>query len=582
MIAEQFVEDKWKNSDYGNGFLHKLNQMRTNQENCDFSLEVGGETLYVHRVALAVTSPYFAAMFRNNTKEKAMGSMELEDNDATAVKAIIDYIYSGEITLTEANVQLVYLTADYFQIEWIKKKCVEFFKSKLNPTNCFQMRRFVGESIDLCKRTKHLNVYCCLDKPPFEELYECSHNYILKHFDKLIHKEELLRLSFEEIEELVKDDRLAVAFEDNAFKAIMKWVKYDLEERKGYLAELMSLIRFPFIRNEFLRGHVINETLLKNDPHCNEFLTQLCTYRLTSVSKRSPDQTRNISKNRNARFHVLLSGGEDVKTGWPQRKCRVFNVSNSKICSISDMVDRRNGNSVISLNDVVYSVGGYDEDVLESAEYYDQVSRKWIHIEPMNRGRVYFGICAHNSLIYAIGGAHLSSVESYNASTGKWYACPNTPVAYEWWCRAAVVENSIYSLGRGTDGVTSCIRFDPREGRWYKLNEIPGRPLNGFELFSYDRSLFFIEEKCARLDIRTNKWDSMLSMLSQRFYYSAAVIADDIYVFGGGLNVGSRVEHIKTVERYNMHNNEWTIVDTIEIESFDGAAALITGDFNLD
>uniref|UniRef100_A0A1A9USB7 Kelch-like protein diablo n=1 Tax=Glossina austeni TaxID=7395 RepID=A0A1A9USB7_GLOAU len=561
--AEQFAEDKCKNSDYGNAFLHKLNQMRIDQENCDFSLEVGGEILYVHRVALAVTSPYFAAMFRNNTKEKAMGSMELEDNDATAVKAIIDYIYSGEITLTEENVQLVFITADYFQIEWIKKKCVEFFKSKLCPTNCFQMRRFV-------------------DKPPFEELYECSHNYILKHFDKLIHKEELLRLSFEEIEELVKDDRLAVAFEDNAFKAIMKWVKHDLEERKVYLTKLMSHMRLPFIRNEFLRDHVINETLLKNDPHCNEFLNQLCTYRLTSASKRSHDQTRNIPKNRNARFHVLLSGGEDVKTGWSQRKCRVFNVSNSKICSISDMVDRRNGNSVISLNDVVYSVGGYDEDVLESAEYYDQVNRKWIHIEPMNRGRVYFGICAHNNLIYAIGGAHLSSVESYNTSTGKWYACPNTPVAYEWWCRATVVENSIYSLGRGTDGITSCIRFDPREGRWYKLNEIPGRPLNGFELFSYDRSLFFIEEKCARLDIRTNKWNSMLSMLSQRFYYSAAVIADDIYVFGGGLNVGSRVKHIKSVERYNMHNNEWTSVDTIEIESFGGAAALISGDFNLD
>ncbi|KAL9914357.1 kelch-like protein diablo [Glossina fuscipes] len=396
-----------------------------------------------------------------------------------------------------------------------------------------------------------------------------------------LHKLNKMRID-QEIEELVKDDGLAVAFEDNAFKAIMKWVKHDLEKRKSYLAELMSHMRLPFIRNEFLRDHVINETLLKNDSHGNQFLPQLCTYHLTSTSQRSSQTRKNIPKNRNARFHILFSGGEDIKTGWPQRKCRVFNVSSSKICSITDMVDRRNGNSVISLNDVVYSVGGYDEDVLESAEYYDQVNRKWIHIEPMNRGRVYFGICAHNSLIYAIGGAHLSSVESYNASTGKWYACPNTPVAYEWWCRATVVENSIYSLGRGTDGVTSCIRFDPREGRWYKLNEIPGRPLNGFELFSYDRSLFFIGKKCARLDIRSNKWDSMLSMLSQRFYYSAAVIADDIYVFGGGLNVGSRVEHIKTVERYNIHNNEWTTVDAIEVESFGGAAALISGDINLD
>uniref|UniRef100_A0A1A9ZXI4 Uncharacterized protein n=1 Tax=Glossina pallidipes TaxID=7398 RepID=A0A1A9ZXI4_GLOPL len=69
--------------------------------------------------------------------------------------------------------------------------------------------------------------------------------------------------------------------------------------------------------------------------------------------------------------------------------------------------------------------------------------------------------------------------------------------------------------------------------------------------FCIQKSIF---KKCARLEMRTNKWDSMLSMLSQRFY-STAVIVDDINVFGGGLNVGSRVEHIKSVERYNMHNN---------------------------
>uniref|UniRef100_A0A1A9ZKX3 Kelch-like protein diablo n=1 Tax=Glossina pallidipes TaxID=7398 RepID=A0A1A9ZKX3_GLOPL len=555
--VEQFVEETRKNPDYGDAFLHNLNKMRIDQENCDFSVEVGGETMYVHKVALAVASPYFAGMFRNNMKEKAMGSMKLENSDATAVKAIIDYIYSGEITLTEENVQLVYSASDYFQIEWIKKKCMEYFERNLSPANCFQVRKYA-------------------DQPPFKELYGRSHNYILKHFDKLIHKEELLRLSFEEIEELIKDDRLAVGFEDNAYKAIMNWVKYDLEERRRHLAELMSHIRLPSIRNEFLRDHVVTESLLKDDRQCNEFLFQLLHYQLTPVSKRS-----HIHKSRDSKFHVLLAGGVEVGSWEAHRSCKIYDVSNSTVCYLPEMAVRRSAHSLISLNEFGFSVGGYCGKSIETAERFDPVNHEWIDIAPMDYARYFFGICAHSNLIYAIGGSGLSSVESYNALIDRWYACPDTPVAYEWWCRACTVENSIYNLGRGVDGITSCIRFDPREGQWFKLNEMPGCPQKEFELVAYDRSLFFISRDCAQLDIRTNKWDSMPSMPSQRLRCSATIIADDIYVIGGGSKTYGGGEPIKSVERYNIHNSEWTVVDSIEIDSCNGAAVLIRGDFNL-
>ncbi|KAL9916228.1 kelch-like protein 2 isoform 1-T4 [Glossina fuscipes fuscipes] len=564
--AEQLFAERRKKPGYGNAFLDSLNKMRINRENCDFALEVEGETIYAHRLALAIASPYFAAMFQNDTKEKATGLVKFEDNDVTAVKTIVEYIYSGELLLTEENVQSICTTSDYLQIEWVKSECVEFLKRNLNATNCLQLRTIA-------------------DKPPFKELYECSHNYILENFVALIHKKEWLEQPFEVIQDLIKDDKLSVNWEDNAYKGLLNWIKYDLTKRQSYLAKLMRHVRLTNVRTEFLRDHILNEILLTSDPQCNQFFIEALRYQLTPRTQRTSfwSQTKHVPTNRNGKFHVVFAGGKHIKTAAVHRMCKVYYPTNNKTSPISDMLDCRLANSVISLNDTVYSVGGYCGNSLKNAECYDPVNKKWSRIEPMNSGRFYFGICAHANLIYAIGGYNLSSVENYNPATDKWYTCPDTPVALNWRCRATVIKNSIYSLSRGINGITSCIRFDSREGRWYNLNEMPGGLRRAtFEFMSYDSSLFSIAEECSRLDIRTHRWEAMPSMLFKRLDYSAAIIADDIYVFGGASKADTDGEFINSVERYNIHNNEWTAVDSVEVEVCGGAAAVISGDFNLN
>uniref|UniRef100_A0A1A9VZI0 Kelch-like protein diablo n=1 Tax=Glossina brevipalpis TaxID=37001 RepID=A0A1A9VZI0_9MUSC len=234
--------------------------------------------------------------------------------------------------------------------------------------------------------------------------------------------------------------------------------------------------------------------------------------------------------------------------------------------------------SATALNGVVYLMGGYNDNNdsrLRTTECYNPVNKRWNRIAPMNNLRYNFGICSYNDFVYAVGGYDTSTVECYNPATDKWGSCPNIPNGSSYYTRATLLGNSIYSLVRYGHNSAPCLRFDPREQRWYEMNMTRDTP-DGFELVSYDRTLFYInDDSCKRLDVRVNTWESMPSMHIKRKYFSAVIAADNIYVLGG-LRDG---KYVKSVERYNISNNEWTIIDSIEIEHLYGGTAVVDGDF---
>ncbi|KAI9575964.1 hypothetical protein GQX74_011765 [Glossina fuscipes] len=140
------AEKKCTNSGYGNTFLDGLSKMRVGQKLCDFSLDVQGEIIYVHKVALALASDYFASMFDIDMEEKRKGVIKLKDVDIITIHTLVEYIYSGVITLTKENVENLLSIADLFQILWVKEQCAEFLKLSVNRKNCFRIRKFAVNS----------------------------------------------------------------------------------------------------------------------------------------------------------------------------------------------------------------------------------------------------------------------------------------------------------------------------------------------------------------------------------------------------------------------------------------------------
>uniref|UniRef100_A0A1B0AAS7 Kelch-like protein diablo n=1 Tax=Glossina pallidipes TaxID=7398 RepID=A0A1B0AAS7_GLOPL len=540
----------YSNPNYSNVVLAALNKQRLERKRCDFTLEAEHESIYVHKVVLVAVSPYFKAMLEHNLKENAESTVKFTDVKAIALKTIVDYVYSGEINITEDTVQSLLSTSDLLQIDWVKEQCEHFLMTKIGPTNCFGIWRIA-------------DMHSC------KELFAYCKAYILKHFPQLINYEEFLMLSFEEVKAIIVSDDLYVKVEEIAFQSVLNWVKHKREERTPHLRELMSHVNLSLLKPEFLRNLYRSEPLF-----CNGFSGMLPTNK-KRFSSDTPPFKRRKTQNRYMPC-VIFAGGQ--KEGCKISKtCKVYDISNNEMFGVSPLRERRTDLSAVSLHGLVYAMGGlpnwYDIKYLQTVERYDPVIDEWTKITPMHTGRCCFGACAHNDLVYVVGGQGNSTVENYNPITNKWYKCPDTPSRYGYGNRAAVIGNSIYSLGKTRSGIL--FRFDPREGQWDTVDRSDNIGKNVVEVTSYDHSLYCIggnrpKSACKRFDARSNKWQALSSMNYGREYPYAMIIGYELYAFGGW-----NKECATSVEHYNIHQDEWTIDDSIKIKNCFGGAALV-------
>lgn len=73
---------------------------------CDIKLETDdGSIVIAHKVVLASVSPYFRAMF-TNFEESNSNHVNIRELDSTVLQLLVNYFYTGEIIVTNENVQV--------------------------------------------------------------------------------------------------------------------------------------------------------------------------------------------------------------------------------------------------------------------------------------------------------------------------------------------------------------------------------------------------------------------------------------------------------------------------------------------
>ena len=167
----------------------KLNDQRGEDAFCDAILQVNGERTSAHRCVLGAATPYFYTMFFGEFKEKREQVVDMSPvfNSMTTLNSIIDFIYGGELTVTEDTVSDFLRGADVLMITEITELCLKFMLKTLNLQNClwilsladlYSLEDLKGICFDLAKTRFH---DCLIGT---EDALRLPPDYLKNHFGK--------------------------------------------------------------------------------------------------------------------------------------------------------------------------------------------------------------------------------------------------------------------------------------------------------------------------------------------------------------------------------------------------------------
>ncbi|XP_030764134.1 kelch-like protein 18 [Sitophilus oryzae] len=513
---------------------------------CDVVLKVEGQHFSAHKIVLASTIPYFHAMFMNDMVESRNKEIEIKCIDATALEALVNFAYTGKVVLDKNNVQSIMIGASYLQLNKVRDACANYLLQRIHPQNALGFRHF-AESLGS------------------STLAESAEKYIDWYFHEVSQHEEYLSLSLVEIKNLLGKNDLRVDNEEQVFEACMRWVKHDIDNRKEFLPELLSLVRLPLLSPLYITDRVRNEEQIRYSIQCRDLVDEALTFHLIPERRALIQSFRTEPRVCEVKGYIYVVGGlnrhgESLSTvEYYDSKLEKWNLAPAM-----SMMRSRLGVAVIKHK--LYAFGGYNgRDRLSSVEVYDALQKKWSMVTPMICKRSALGATALADIIYVCGGydgvTSLNSVERYHPSTNSW--CSLAPMNKSRSAGAVIAcQGHIYALG-GHDGLSifdSVERYNPTTNTWIEAPPMLtkrcrlGVAMLGGKLYAcggYDGSSFL--QTVEMFDPRANKWTYVAPMNAQRSRVALTANMGKLWAVGGYDGISNLV----TVEVYDPKLNEW-------------------------
>ncbi|XP_029774943.1 kelch-like protein 18 isoform X1 [Suricata suricatta] len=519
------------------------------------AVKIGDHKFSAHRIVLAASIPYFHAMFTNDMMECKQDEIVMQGMDPSALEALINFAYNGHLAIDQQNVQSLLMGASFLQLQSIKDACCTFLRERLHPKNCLGVRQFAE------------TMMCAV-------LYDAANSFIHQHFVEVSMSEEFLALPLEDVLELVSRDELNVKSEEQVFEAALAWVRYDREQRGPCLPELLSNIRLPLCRPQFLSDRVQQEDLVRCSHKCRDLVDEAKDYHL--MPERRPHLPAFRTRPRcctsiTGLIYAVggLNSAANFYAGDSLNVVEVFDPIANRWEKCRPMTTARSRVGVAVVNGLLYAIGGYDGQLrLSTVEVYNPEMDTWTRVGSMNSKRSAMGTVVLDGQIYVCGGydgnSSLNSVETYSPETDKWTVV--TPMSSS---RSAagvtVFEGRIYVSG-GHDGLqifNSVEHYNHHTATWHPaagmLNKRcrHGAASLGSKMFvcgGYDGSGFLsIAEVYSSV---ADQWCLIVPMLTRRSRVSLVASCGRLYAVGGY----DGQSNLNSVEMYDPETDRWTFM----------------------
>ena len=517
----------------------------------DVTVTAGCECIAANRLILSCHSKFFEAMFKSKMKERYEPSVKIEGADHTALKTLIDYVYTGSIVITESNVMNLLHAADYLQLDDVKDFCFEYLQSITSRDNCFAVLTVAN-----LYRSSNLK----------NKVYQL----ISSQFDDIAFTESFKALSLDDVSSCVSNLNRSKTPESSIYRAMITWTKHDDSRTKDFpkLFELLRLYNFP---REYLEDVVSNEELITVFPACSKKVLDIFS-KLLKGERRKQNATK-----------IVSFGG---KRCWNKVSeiYNYFKLSPSKYCDLPFSVEFC---SFLEMHNYLFCIGGQTKDqddkkcasnIVKMMSLPDQ---QWVDVAPMNEKRYLMGCTVMNDSLVVAGGysgkTSIASAEFYQMKPNQWKTLASMKHRR---CDNALVSRSsiVYALGGWCDGnyLSSVEQLRDFAGSWECFPPMQ-TPRRWLAAVNCDGIIFAIggksgEEKNTRLksvekfDFAENKWTYVKEMKYERSALAACVLHGRIFVVGG-LDT-QEYDSVKEIECYDPSTDTWTVVGSITDELF--------------
>ena len=558
-LSQPMMEDPAK---YYEKLFERLNALRKQETFCDVTVAVKGKEFKAHKVVLAAASPFFLSLWESHMLEsnEQLIEIKLEEATASVMEEVLQYIYTGNVSVTEESCNDLVATADYLLLPGLKSLACDFLKKKLAIDNC-------------------VFTYYFADRYHCAELKELSCWEINLNFTAVMKTGDFLNLDMNQVMEWVSSDDIKVSYEEEVFDGIVKWVSYNKSERESCFFDLLRQVRLNCVSQDFLQSKLVKEELVTKNDACLNFVLNSIVATHESHFKPPRKCLKHYVEG------VFVCGGKMALCYCPD---------DNKWYWISSMAYEHQNHAVIQYKDKVYIFSKQNVHSIEShvVEYYVPLSNCWGSIQFNSTDFDYeeqfssvSSLSGCSSLFALTNSTEIpeNTIFTYNPAENSWEIKGSTSSRNRWGACAVAVGNHLYIIGGSNcsdtvpSGITKVERFDPREERLEEVASLNEGRHDAFGAAMNDKiyvaggiqkndQTLTLLSTCEVYDLSTNEWHLMADLCIPRHSASMVCFKGALYVFGGLKNTRSYLQTRElSVEVFNSETKQWKKKSTIPV-----------------
>ena len=529
----------------------RLDSLRRKGTFCDVTVAVNGKEFKAYKVVLAAASPFFLSLLENDMRERNEQRIEIRLEEATAsvMEDVLQYIYTGNVSVTEESCHNLIATADYLLLPGLKTLAVDFLKEKVAVQNCVFNYYFASK-------------YHCT------KLTEICCSVINLNFSDVMKTDDFFNLDMKQVLEWVSSDDVNVRAEEEVFTGIVQWASNNRSERERCFPDLLHQVRLQPSSQDILLKKLLNEDLVTTNIECMNYVLRSIIDTDESLSR----EPRNCLKVEVE--GIFLCGGREAL-------CYLPHVN--MWYKMANMSFEHQNHALLVDQQRVYIFSKQDTRIQSHVvEYYVPSTNLWCSFQSGFEYNEEFcsvsavsGYSFLNALTYA---GDIPYMYTYDINTNNWNMQEDTPIN-RWGVCTISQGYHIYIIGGSNSSVcepagnTEVERFNPSDKSVEKVAPLNEARHNAFGAAMNDKIYVAggIQEcrllnTCEVYDPSTNEWHLMADLCVPRHSASMVCFKEALYVIGGLKNINNQVLTWElSVEMFDSETSEWKEKSTIPV-----------------